>query len=188
MRTTWYDNRVKNPVVERDASTATNTQQRQNLGRTRIRGMQTDVEYRVGPSLRVGRRLSVQPGQGDEFDGEPGARRQVPAAGAEAPRVGAAWRTRTRAYVNVARRPCSSRPPVRRRPERSAPSRARPSPACRRTACWTSALSRDIGRNLEVFFGVQNLFDQEYYVSSCRRRSASPRLVNGGVRVRCSGR
>ena len=48
--------------------------------------------------------------------------------------------------------------------------------------------SRDIGRNLEVFFGVQNLFDQEYYVQLLPTTIGSPRLVNGGVRVRWSGR
>ena len=51
-----YDNRVKNPVGQRHASTVTpaqTTQQRQNLGRTRIWGIQTDVEYRIGPSFRV---------------------------------------------------------------------------------------------------------------------------------------
>jgi outer membrane receptor protein involved in Fe transport len=48
--------------------------------------------------------------------------------------------------------------------------------------------SREIGRNLEVFFGVQNLFDQEYYVQLLPTTIGSPRLVNGGVRVRWSGR
>ena len=48
--------------------------------------------------------------------------------------------------------------------------------------------SRDIGRNLQVFFGVQNLFDQEYYVQLQPTTIGSPRLINGGVRVRWSGR
>ena len=50
-RVTWYDNRVKNPVsnVTLNATTA----QKQNLGKTRIWGVQSDVEYRLGPSLRL---------------------------------------------------------------------------------------------------------------------------------------
>ena len=48
--------------------------------------------------------------------------------------------------------------------------------------------SRDFGRNLEVFFGVQNIFDQEYYVMLLPTTTGSPRLINGGVRVRFSGR
>ena len=47
---------------------------------------------------------------------------------------------------------------------------------------------RAIGRNLDVFFGVQNLFDQEYIVQLLPTTTGSPRLVNGGVRVRWSGR
>jgi iron complex outermembrane receptor protein len=50
VRTTWFDNRVKNPVSNVTLSqvgTAV-TQQRQNLGRTRIWGVQSDVDYRIG--------------------------------------------------------------------------------------------------------------------------------------------
>src|SRR4029453_3490141 len=54
-RTTWYDNRVKDPVsnVTQSVVAGTTTQQRQNLGRTRISGLQTDVEYRLGSSYRL---------------------------------------------------------------------------------------------------------------------------------------
>jgi outer membrane receptor protein involved in Fe transport len=50
------------------------------------------------------------------------------------------------------------------------------------------SVSRDIGRNVSVFFGAQNLFDQEYYVMLLPTTTGSPRLVNGGIRVRFSGR
>jgi len=39
-----------------------------------------------------------------------------------------------------------------------------------------------------VFFGVQNLFDKEYYVGFAPTTIGTPRLVNGGIRVRWSGR
>ena len=48
--------------------------------------------------------------------------------------------------------------------------------------------SRDFGRNLQVFFGVQNLFDQVYFVQTNPSTIGTPRLVNGGVRVRLSGK
>jgi len=48
--------------------------------------------------------------------------------------------------------------------------------------------SRDLGRNLQVFFGVQNLFDREYFVQTNPSTIGTPRLVNGGVRIRFSGR
>ena len=50
LRTTWFDNRVKDPVS--NVTIGTNLQQRQNLGRTRIWGLQTDAEYRVATFWR----------------------------------------------------------------------------------------------------------------------------------------
>ena len=50
------------------------------------------------------------------------------------------------------------------------------------------SVSRAFGRNFEAFFGVQNLFDQLYFVGTLPTTIGSPRLVNGGVRIRFSGR
>jgi outer membrane receptor protein involved in Fe transport len=47
---------------------------------------------------------------------------------------------------------------------------------------------RDVGHNLQVFFGVQNLFDQVSFVQTNPSTTGTPRLVNGGVRVRFAGR
>ena len=47
---------------------------------------------------------------------------------------------------------------------------------------------RGIGRNFDVFFGVQNMFDEQYVVQLLPTTTGSPRLVNGGLRVRWSGR
>ena len=44
--------------------------------------------------------------------------------------------------------------------------------------------SRSLNRNLEIFAGVQNLFDAEYFVGTLPTTVGSPRLVTGGVRVR----
>ena len=54
-RATWFDNRVENPVANVTISTSgpNVTQQRQNLGRTRVSGLQTDVEYRLGSAWRI---------------------------------------------------------------------------------------------------------------------------------------
>ena len=46
------------------------------------------------------------------------------------------------------------------------------------------SVSRGFGRNLEAFFGVQNLFDKVYFVQTNPSTIGTPRLVNGGVRVR----
>ncbi len=54
VRATWFDNGIENPVANVTLSRAGITQQRQNLGRTRVRGVQTDVDYRLGTDWRIG--------------------------------------------------------------------------------------------------------------------------------------
>ena len=49
-------------------------------------------------------------------------------------------------------------------------------------------LSRALVRNLDLFFGIQNLTDREYFVGTLPTTIGSPRLVNGGVRVRFAAR
>ena len=44
--------------------------------------------------------------------------------------------------------------------------------------------SRTVNRNVDVFFGVQNLFGQVYYVGTNPTTIGTPRLVNGGVRLK----
>src|SRR5579862_8449935 len=50
-RLTWFDNRMTNPISN-VTLTATRAQ-KQNLGATRVRGFQTDVEYRPAPAYRL---------------------------------------------------------------------------------------------------------------------------------------
>ena len=45
-------------------------------------------------------------------------------------------------------------------------------------------VSRNINRNLDVFFGVQNLFNVTYYVGTQPTTIGTPRLVNGGIRLK----
>src|SRR5437899_4340592 len=54
-RTTWFDNAISNPVSNVTIATvgANVTQQRQNLGKTLVWGIQTDVEYRLSTMWRV---------------------------------------------------------------------------------------------------------------------------------------
>ena len=49
------------------------------------------------------------------------------------------------------------------------------------------SVSRNLGHNVQAFFGVQNLFDTLYFVQTNPSTIGTPRLVNGGVRVRFSG-
>jgi outer membrane cobalamin receptor len=48
--------------------------------------------------------------------------------------------------------------------------------------------SRNIVKGVDVFFGMQNMFNQTYVVATLPTTTGSPRLFDGGVRIRWSGR
>jgi outer membrane receptor protein involved in Fe transport len=48
--------------------------------------------------------------------------------------------------------------------------------------------SRKIYRNAELFFGVQNLFNREFYVQRNPTTTGGPRLVTGGLEYTWNGR
>ena len=50
-RLTWFDNQVDDPIL--NVTLNATTAQKQNLGETRVRGVQTDVEYHIGSFWRV---------------------------------------------------------------------------------------------------------------------------------------
>jgi outer membrane receptor protein involved in Fe transport len=49
-------------------------------------------------------------------------------------------------------------------------------------------VARDLRPNFQVFFGVQNLTDNVYFVQTNPSTIGTPRLVNAGIRIRFSGR
>jgi outer membrane receptor protein involved in Fe transport len=191
IRSTYYDNGVKNPVA--NVTINTNLQQRQNLGRTRIRGWQNDVETRVGQFVRVQAGYLFNNAKVTEYNPVP-----VPGitfvdlTGLYLPQVPKHRGTVSVAYAN----PRLLNVAVAgsfygRQFDDDQNARIKPGetdPGLPAYGLVDFSASRDIGRNLQVFFGVQNLFDQEYYVQLLPTTIGSPRLVNGGVRVRWSGR
>jgi outer membrane receptor protein involved in Fe transport len=191
IRSTWYDNRVKNPVA--NVTIGTNLQQRKNLGRTRIRGWQNDVETRIGDYIRVSAGYLFNNAKVTEYNPDP-----VPGVpivdltGLYLPQVpkhrgSVNFSYANPRYVNFAvigtffGRQFDDDQNARIKPGETEPGL----PAY---GIVDVSASREIGRNLEVFFGVQNMLDTEYYVQLLPTTIGSPRLVNGGVRVRWSGR
>ena len=76
-RLTWFDNRIKNPIS--NVTLTATLAQKQNLGKTRVRGFQTDVDYRVGPVMAVLGGVCLRRGKGDRRRrGECGAGRARP--------------------------------------------------------------------------------------------------------------
>jgi iron complex outermembrane receptor protein len=175
---------VKNPVS--NVTIGTNLQQRQNLGRTRIRGWQTDVETRVGSWVRVSAGYLLNDAKVREFAANPALvglyLPQVPKHRGSLSLTYANPRYVTVAFAGTF---------FGRQFDDDLNARIKPGetePGLPGYAILDLSASREIGRNLQVFFGVQNLLDKEYYVQLLPTTIGSPRLVHGGVRVRWSGR
>ena len=188
VRSTYFDNRVKDPVsnVTLTAVGANVTQQRQNLGKTRIRGLQNDVDVRIGSSWRfIGAYLYDQ-AKVREFAANPALvgkyLAQVPKHRGSVQVVYTHPKLADIAFaiqslgmqfdddLNVRTVPGLDEPGL---------------PGY--TVASLSA-SRSVGRNFEAFFTVQNIADEEYFVGTLPTTIGSPRIVSGGVRVRFAGR
>jgi outer membrane receptor protein involved in Fe transport len=194
-RLTWFDNRVSDPVsnVTLNATTA----QKQNLGETRIRGVQTDVEYRIGSSLRLSGAYVY-----DQAKVTDGGVANAALIGKYVPQVPMHHGTFQVSYTNpkiasvaVAMQAMS----LQYNDDQNVNFIPVPTLVATGYDSFTGAglpgyasfdltVLRDIGRSLQVFFGAQNLFDRTYFVQTNPSTIGTPRLMNVGVRVRFSGR
>jgi outer membrane receptor protein involved in Fe transport len=187
-RATWFDNSIRNPVSNVTLTTAgaNVTQQRQNLGRTQVWGVQTDVEYRITPSWRLAGGYLYDHATVTEFKANPALvgnfLPQVPSHRASLQVVysNAKYATLAAALQALGRQFDDDQ-------------NMRVVPGYTEAGLPKYALvdirgSREIARNLEVFLGVQNLFNQQYFVGTLPTTIGSPRLVTAGVRVRFVGR
>jgi outer membrane receptor protein involved in Fe transport len=188
IRTTYFDNRVRDPVsnVTLTVAGAAVTQQRQNLGRTRIRGIQQDAEVRLGASWRFTGGYLYERAEVREFAANPilvgNLLPQVPRHRGSVQAVYANPRYLTFAVaVQAAGAQFDDDQNLRTVPGLS-------SPGLPGYTLFSLMASRAIGRGLEGFVGVQNAFDEEYFVGTLPTTVGSPRLVTAGVRVRFAGR
>jgi outer membrane receptor protein involved in Fe transport len=183
-RATWYDNRVTDPIS--NVTIGTNLQQRQNLGRTRVRGIQTDLEYTVATFWRVSGGYLFNHAKVTENDQNPAL------VGKYLPQVPKHRGSMQLAYVNprIASVGIGLQFIGRQFDDdlnvRVVPGESEPGLPGYTMADFTA--SRDITRNFEIFFGMQNLFNEEYIVGTLPTTIGSPRLYHGGVRVRWTGR
>jgi len=183
-RATFYDNRVKEPVA--NVTIGTNQLQRQNLGRTRIRGLQTDAEINVGPFVRVSAGYLFNDAKVREFVANPVLvglyLAQVPKHRGSV-QVAYANPKFFNAAISVQGygRQFEDDLNVRQVPGES-------TPGLPGYQIVDLTASRSIGPNVEFFFGIQNVTDEEYIAFTQPTTTGSPRLFNGGVRVRWSGR
>ena len=186
-RTTWFDNSVKNPVgnITQTVTPAQTTQQRQNLGRTQIWGIQSDVEYRLGPSVRVAAAYLYNQATVKEYSANPAlVGKFLPQVPTHRGSVQASWANPRYASVAFAVQFLGTQFDDDQN-VRLVPGQTEPGLPKYAVADFTA--SRTLSRNVDVFFGVQNMFDQQYFVGTLPTTIGSPRLVNGGVRIKFVG-
>ena len=178
-RTTWFDNRVKDPVAN-VTITPPNLMQRQNLGRTRIWGIQTDVDYRITPSLKVSGAYIYDEARVKENPANPAL---VGLHLAQVPTHRGAFQVQYSdpRYLTVALDVQASG--AQFDDDLNTATRVLP-----KYGLVNLSVARNVGRHLEVFGAVQNLFDTEYYVGSLPTLIGTPRLVSGGLRINFQGR
>ena len=188
VRATWFDNRVKNPVSNVTLSQvgATVIQQRQNLGRTRIWGVQSDVDYRIGTVWTFSAGYLYNQATVEAFVANPAlVGKFLPQVPTRRGSVHATYSDPKYATVTFGVQALGAQfdDDVN---SRVVPGYAEPGlPAY---ALADLSVSRTVGGHVDAFVGVQNLFDRRYFVGTLPTTIGSPRLINGGLRIRFAGR
>jgi outer membrane receptor protein involved in Fe transport len=195
VRLTYFDNRVSDPVsnVTLNATTA----QKQNLGETHIKGVQTDVDYRFGTAWRVSAGYVYDDAKvtdggvsnatllGKVVQQVPKHRGSLQLAYSSSKYASAALSVQ---FVGLQYNDDLN---VQFIPAATLTDAGYSTAITAGLPGYTSVdftASRDLGRTLQLFFGVQNLFDKVYFVQTNPSTIGTPRLVNGGVRFRFSPR
>ena len=178
-RSTWFVNRFTNPVS--NVTIAANTRQRKNLSRTRIWGIQSDADYRVKTNWKFGMsylyniakvRASTPDATGANITGN-----YLP----EVPRHRA---TAEASYSNPKYLTASASMQI-----------VGGQYDDDLNATWLPYYNsldinvmRKLGRNMEAFFGVQNVLDRTFYVQRVPTSVGAPRLFIGGLEISWNGK
>lgn len=184
VRTVWFDNRIKNPVS--NVTIANNTQQRQNLGRTKVTGIQTDAEYRLNDEWRISGGYLFNQAKVTEFSASPDI------VGNFLPQVPQNRGSFRVAYMNpkIATLALGAQF-LGRQFDDDQNVQVVPGftePGLPKYAVWDFTASRAVTPNVEAFFGAQNLANSQYYVGTRPTTIGSPRMVNVGVRIKFAAR
>jgi outer membrane receptor protein involved in Fe transport len=182
IRSTWYDNRVKNPVSNVTRTDLVNTQQRQNLGRTRVTGIQNDVEVRFATYWRASAAYLFNSAKVTENPATPAlVGKYLPQVPKHRSVLQASFANPSLINFAISLQYIGTQfdddQNVRVVPGES-------EPGLPGYAIVDFTASRNVGRTMELFFGMQNLFDEEYIVGTLPTTIGSPRLAHVGVRVR----
>jgi outer membrane receptor protein involved in Fe transport len=184
LRSTFFDNRVKDPVS--NVTIGTNLQQRQNLGRTRIWGIQTDAEYRVNSTWRFfGAYLyeeakvtenATNPALVGKYLAQVPRHRGTAQVNYENPRF-----ANVTFEVQAVGNQFDDDQNVRTVPGID-------EPGLPKYGIVSLSVSRALSPQVDAFLTGQNLFNQEYFVGTLPTLTGPPRLVSVGLRLRLQGR
>ncbi len=189
-RVTWFDNRLRNPIS--NATLTATIAQKQNLGATRIHGIQADLDYRLGSFWKLSaaylhEHAKVTDGGantalvGKYLAQVPRQRGSIQLSYANPKYASVAIDVR---YVGLQYNDDLN---VNFIPPATLTESGYDGMLGAGLPAYTSVdaiVSRNIGRQLQVFVGAQNLLDQVYFVQTNPSTTGTPRLINGGVRVR----
>jgi iron complex outermembrane receptor protein len=184
VRTTWFDNQMTDPIAT-VTLTAGTLAQRKNIGRTRIRGFQTDVEYRFGSDWKAGAAYVLNRARITENPSDTSLvgkfLQQVPKNRGS---LSVSYANPRLADVTLSALFSGHQFDD----DQNVKAKTGEDPGLPAYGVVDLSVLRALGRNLDVFFTVQNMFDKEYWVQLVPTTIAAPRLVNVGVRVGWAGR
>jgi iron complex outermembrane receptor protein len=192
IRGTWFNNRVQDPIANVSTNAAGTIRQRKNLGSTNIGGFQTDVAYRATNHLSVSAAYVYDLAKVHEAETDAQGVNLTGKYLAEVPKHRTSFQV---SYTNpkVVNLSLDNQfvgmqfdddqniaaifPAIPEKREVGLPA----------YNVTNLTASRTVSRNVDVFFGVQNVFGQVYYVGTNPTTIGTPRLVNGGVRLKIGG-
>lgn len=174
-RATWFANRVANPVSNVTVAVAGSqiTRQRRNLGATRVSGLQTDLEYRAGPFVRVSGGYVFDRARVSAFDADPAL------VGNVLPQVPTHRATARLLFTHPRYLTAALQAQFAGRQFDDDQNRF----VLPRYALIDLRVSRAITRGLDLFAGVQNLLDRQVVAGRNPTTIGAPRMVSAGVRV-----
>ena len=215
-RLTWFQNRVKDPVSNVTMTAALpnfatvcvglaagNCVQKQNLGRTRIEGVQADFEYLLNSDWRVNAAYIYE--EATVTDGGTNAA----LVGKFLPQVPKNRGSLQIAYTNAkfanvslgvqwVGRQFNDDLNVQFIPPGTLDAAGYDAVTCVATDTSTCGLpgyasvdlvaSREISSNMQAFIGAQNLLDKVYFAQTNPSTVGTPRLVSFGLRIRWAGK
>jgi outer membrane receptor protein involved in Fe transport len=195
VRLTYFDNRVTNPVL--NVTLSPTSAQKQNVPETQVRGVQTDVDYRIGSSWRFSAGYIY-----DDATVTDGGVATANLVGKQLQQVSKNRGTLRAAYtnpkyVNVALGvqfvglTYNDDLNVNFIPVATLADAGYTDPypaGLPGYALVDLSVSHQFASNIQGFVGVQNLFDKMYFVQTNPSTIGTPRMVNIGVRMRFSGR